>query len=92
MAKERVIREEPSVTEQIDRLCKHYSRIKEFWDGIKWRLSREPERGYKFASERDEFVYKIEGPNEFFPHGIKLRYKYTDGEIIILDIRIIPVL
>lgn len=90
MAKVRVIRADPpSVLEQLDRWREKFPRIKEQVDGSLWRLRREPEEGSKFANGIDEFIYKIERPTEYFPH-ITLRYKFTDEEVIILDIRIIP--
>ena len=90
MAKAKAIRiEPPSLMEVIDNWCKKYPRTRELWDGAMWRLCREPEKGYKFAD--DEFIYKIERPSEYFPH-IRVRYKYTDEEVIILDITLIPLL
>lgn len=92
MAKIRTIRTDaPSVMEGLDRWCEKFPRTKEIVDGSMWRLCREPEKGYKFADGIDEFIYKIERPNEYFPH-ITLRYRYTDEEVIILDIRITPLL
>lgn len=91
MAKVRPVRAEPaSVLEEIDRWCKQYPRIKELWTGFIWRLSREPEKGYdKFADGNSGLLFKIKGSNEFFPLII-VRYKYTDEEVIILGIKIIP--
>lgn len=91
MAKARTIRMgSPSVMEGLDRWCEKFPRTKELWDGAIWRLCREPEKGYKFANI-DEFIYKIERPSEYFPY-ITVRYKYTDDEVVILDIKITPLL
>jgi len=90
MAKVRTIRvEPPSLMQIIDNWCKKYPRTRELWDGSMWRLSRELEKGYKFAN--DEFIYKIKRPSEYFPY-ITVRYRYTAEEIIILDIRLTPLL
>jgi hypothetical protein len=90
MAKARTIRAEPpSVMDEIDRWCDKFPRIKELMDGSKWRLCREPEKGYKFAGDISEFLYKVQRPSEHFP-AITIRYKYTDEEVIILGIKIIP--
>lgn len=88
MAKVRAIRvDSPSVTEGLDNWCRKYPRTKELWEGAMWRLCREPEKGYKFAD--NEFIYKIERPSEYFPY-ITIRYRYTDEEVIVLDIKLTP--
>jgi hypothetical protein len=91
MAKVRTIRAEPSVMEEVNRWCEKFPRIKELMNGSMWRLSREPEKGYEFANGTDGFIYKIERPDESFPY-ITVRYKFTDEEVIILDIKLIPLL
>ncbi len=90
MAKIRAIEADPpSVTEEIDRWCKKFPRIRDQWEGSIWRLRREPETGYQFADGVHEFLFKIARPSEHFPF-ITVRYTYTAEKVIIFDIKIVP--
>jgi hypothetical protein len=93
MAQAKAIRAEPpSVTDELNRWCDKFPRIKELMDGTMWSLCREAPKGHKFKDgSPPEFLYKIERPDEYFPH-ITIRYRYTDEEVIVLDVRIIPLL
>ena len=90
MAKVRTVRAaEDSVMAEINRWCNKFPRINELWEGFIWRLSREPERGYKFSDGIPDFLFKVQRPTEHFP-SITVLYTYDENEIIIFGIKIIP--
>ena len=84
----KIVPADPSVMAEIDRWAKKYPRIHELWNGFMWRLSREPEEGYKFSHGIPEFIRKVERPAEDFPY-ITVQYTFDNEKIVIFNIKII---
>jgi hypothetical protein len=90
MASFRTIVEEIVVTEKIDAVLPNIPRLEEVIDGLKWRLSREPERGYSLPGENPpKYLYKIDPPATNFPM-VTVLYEFDENEVHVLDIRFIP--
>ncbi len=88
MAVMRTIREEEVVTARIDAAKTQHSRIEDIFDGIKWRLSREPESGYQLKGHDPPcYLFKVAGRIESLP-VVTVLYSYGDDLVEIQDIRI----
>ena len=88
MAQMRTIREEKPVSQAIEEAKAKYPRIEEIYEGLAWRLAREPEVGYQLPNvSPPTFIYKIQ-PTLTDQPAISVLYRYSDDLVEILAIRI----
>ncbi len=65
------------------------ARIGELFDGLKWRLARDPEGGYPIpATNPPRYVMRSQRWPAF-PSVIVVAYTFTDDEVVIHGVRII---
>ena len=86
----RTICEDKSVSQTIDEAIKLSPRIEEAFDGLKWRLAREPENGVKLQGTNPEkYLFKITPLIKNIP-SITVLYEFNNHTVTILSIRITP--
>jgi hypothetical protein len=87
----RTIIEEKCVSEAIDEAIEISPRLIQLYDGLKWRLARKPESGFKVS--RTENLYVIKTTNWSFLDIPTLRVFYTfdENNVILREIDIIPI-
>jgi len=89
MAVMRDVFEEHEVRKIIDAATTRYRRLEDAYEGLKWRLSHEPQNGVLipgYSSPR--FLYKIDPPNEELPIILAL-YEFDGNRATILSLRLI---
>lgn len=83
----RTIVEEHVVSANIDQAIVKHPRLEDVYQGIQWRLSREPQNGYQLPGATPEtYLFKITTPLPTYP-TITLLYRYTVEEVTVLNIR-----
>ncbi len=82
--------EENAVSEAIDQAKARYNRIDDLYEGLKWRLARQPDDAHVPIPDVEGFhtIKTIRWLIEGVP-VIQAVYRITDDEIIITSIRII---
>lgn len=84
----RTICENKLVSQTIDEAIKQFPRVEEAFDGLKWRLSREPEKGVKLLSTNPgKYLFKTI-PSENNIQSITVLYEFDNNNVTILDIKI----
>ncbi len=88
MAYARTIIEQPEVSAILDSEIKAFPRLKELFDGLKWRLSRQPEAGYAVSGTSPPvFVVRSQlWPG--FPGRLILEYRSTENEVTIIKAKL----
>jgi hypothetical protein len=85
----RTIVEEQIVQEKIDSARKKFKRLDDIYNGLSWRLSREPESGVSIGKRSPNiFLAKIDPAGDVDLPGILVIYSYNDDHVNILDMRI----
>ena len=88
MAFAREIVEEPDAQRVIDNEIRDNPRLSDFWEGFKWFLARGPEMGVRVLNTNPQ-SYVIH-----FYHwhiaAIVATYRYSDNQVEILALRILP--
>lgn len=84
----RTIREEHCVSEAIDKAKSKYPRIDEVFDGLKWRLARDPESGFELPNtDSPKYLIKPDPPLKNLPI-ITILYEFDAFQVNILDVKI----
>lgn len=81
----RTICENKLVSQKIDEAIKLFPRIEEAFEGLKWRLAREPENGIKILGTNPEkYLFKITPSRNNIP-SITILYEFDNHKVTILD-------
>lgn len=74
----------------IDAAALNYPRIREVYDGLEWRITRQPEAGALIGTYDPprRVVHSKEWPG--FPGSLVLTYQYTDTDVEVIGARIEP--
>lgn len=69
---------------------KAYPRIRDMYDALEWRISRQPESGALLAGfdPPRRVVHSLEWPG--FPGSLVLVYTHDENEVTVIGARIIP--
>mgnify|MGYP000893341315 CR=1 FL=1 len=83
----RTVIEEISVSKIIDSAIAQYPRIGDIFDGVKWRLARDPRCGLKIPDHECYRIVKTESFHNDLP-SMSFLYKYDENNIFIKAIKI----
>ena len=89
----RSVAEEMDVTTSVDLHCETYPRFADFWEGIKWLLSRTPDLEYAFRrsdSKAGFRLYVFAGDVVADTPNVAVTYHFTDDEVTILGVMVAP--
>jgi hypothetical protein len=89
MAVMRTVIEDNAVAIIIDKAIQSYPRLQESYDGLKWRLSREPESGIVLPGNINKYLFKT-APQVLSLPTITVLYDFNDSAITINDLKITP--
>jgi hypothetical protein len=87
----RTIVEEEEVSDALKAAAKNYPRLRDFWEGWKWRLARGPEKDAYAVPGTDPQAYLIKTGDysaNGAPHSVTILYTFTDDEVHILAVKI----
>lgn len=89
--KMRTIVEEQIAQTKIDSAKNKYKRLEDIYNGLSWRLAREPESGVLIGNKNpDIYLIKIDPVVDMQLPGILALYSYDDNQVNVLDVRIDP--
>lgn len=74
----------------IDAAAVTYPRIRDMYEGLEWRITRQPESGELIAGfdPPRRIVHSLEWPG--FPGSLVLTYQYTDTDVEVIGAKIVP--
>ena len=81
------------VAASVDLHSETYSRFAEFWDGIKWLLSRTPDLEYSYRRSDAKTGFRLHvfaGDVLADTPNVAVTYHFTDDEVTILGIMVLP--
>lgn len=88
MAFARTIVESHDAEQTVDQEIKGNPHFSDFYEGLKWRLAREPDIGYR-VPETDPQTYVVHSYH-WSVAAIIVAYRFDDNQVEILNLRIIP--
>jgi hypothetical protein len=84
MAFARCVVIEPAVQEYLDQEIRSYPRLEHIFQGLEWRLARQPELGYPVPNSNPRRFLAKTIPYRFpVPLVLTVMYRYTESEVII---------
>lgn len=86
MAFERTIIESHVAAKTIDEEIKKLARLNDIYDGIKWRLARQPEIGYRVPKTHPP-TYVIHSYH-WRVAAVIVAYHFNDDQVEILDVKV----
>ncbi len=88
MAFARTVRESHIAEKTINNELKHNSRLGDIYEGIKWRLAREPDIGYRVPNTNPQ-IYVIHSYH-WGEAAVVVAYHFDNDLVDILDLRVTP--
>ena len=73
----------------IDNEIKRYPRLPDIYEGVKWRLAREPDIGYR-AERSNPDTYVIHSYHWNAGFAVTVAYHFNSEQVEILDVRVVP--
>lgn len=89
MAWAREVVEELTVSEDIDEICEKHERVRELFDGLLWRVSRDPEAGAEVGGKGRLHVIRSE-LWEAMPGSLALAYRFDDDTVHVIGVQFTP--
>lgn len=87
MAWARTVIESAETSREIDGACGQHPGCRDLVEGLKWRISREPESGYHVPGTDVYIVHSYAWVG--FPGELVLAYTFTENETVIVGARVI---